>query len=179
MPQIEVTFDIDANGILNVNAKDQATNREQKIVIQARSGLESDEIERMTKDAEAHAAEDAQRRTEVEIRNNADAAAYAAERLLEEHKERITDDVRERVQAKVAEVRQALEGGAPAEQLGTLTEELNRLVQEIGQSMYSQQGGDASAANGASEGASADDPETVEGEFREGIIIRVVDWGYG
>ena len=167
MPQIEVTFDIDANGILNVNAKDQATNREQKIVIQAGSGLSSDEIEQMTKDAEAHATEDAQRREEVEIRNTADSAAYAAERLLEEHKERITDDVRDRVQAKVTEVRQALEQNAPAEQLRTLTEELSRLVQEIGQSMYAQQGADGSGANGASDGASADDSETVEGEFRE------------
>ena len=167
MPQIEVTFDIDANGILNVNAKDQATNREQKIVIQAGSGLSSDEIEQMTKDAEAHATEDAQRREEVEIRNTADSAAYAAERLLEEHKERITDDVRDRVQAKVTEVRQALEQNAPAEQLRTLTEELSRLVQEIGQSMYAQQGADGGSANGASDGASADDSETVEGEFRE------------
>ena len=167
MPQIEVTFDIDANGILNVNAKDQATNREQKIIIQAGSGLTSEEIEQMARDAEAHATEDAQRREEVEIRNTADSAAYAAERLLEEHKERITDDVRDRVQAKVTELRQALEQNAPAEQLRTLTEELSRLVQEIGQSMYAQQGAEAGSPNGASDDSSADEPETVEGEFRE------------
>ena len=111
--------------------------------------------------------EDAQKREEVEVHNTADSAAYAAERLLDEHKERITDDVRDRVQSKVTEVRQALEQGAAAATLSALTAELSTLVQEIGQSMYAQPDADAGGANGAAGGASADDSETVEGEFRE------------
>ena len=167
VPQIEVTFDTDANGILNVIARDQATNREQKIVIQGGSGLTDDEIAQMTKDAESHAAEDTKRREDAEVRNTADSAAYAAERLLAEHGDRVPEDVRSRVEGKVQELRQALEQNAPAERIRTLTTELSAIVQEIGQSMYAQQGADAGGATGTSDGGAPDDPETVEGEYRE------------
>ena len=168
MPQIEVTFDIDANGIINVGAKDQATSREQKIHIEAGSGLSNEEIEQMTRDAESHAAEDARRREEVEVRNMADSSAYAAERLLEEHKDSVSDDIKSRVESSIAEVRQALELNSPPDEIRSRTDELNRLVMEIGQSMYSQQdstnGADGEAPGGDD---AADDSQTVEGEFRE------------
>jgi molecular chaperone DnaK len=110
VPQIEVTFDIDANGILNVSAKDRATGRQQQITITASSGLTKQEVDRMVREAEAHASEDAQRREEIEVRNQADALLYTTERTFAEHGSRLTEGERSTVEQALAEAREAVKG---------------------------------------------------------------------
>ena len=165
VPQVEVTFDIDANGILNVSAKDKATSKEQKITIQAGSGLSKEEIEKLQREAELHAAEDEVRRDEIETRNMADSLAYSAEKTLRDNADKVPEDLKTDVEAKIAAVRKALEGsdkGAIESAVG----ELNASLQKIGEAVYGAQG---AGADGASEGEAAGEaPEgTVEGEFRE------------
>ena len=170
IPQIEVTFDIDANGILNVKAVDKGTGREQKITITSSSGLSKDEIERMQKDAEMHAAEDSKRREEVETRNTADTLAYTAEKTLREHKDKIPAELNKEVEDKVAAVRSALQG-ADTEAIKKATQELSDLMQKVGTTVYQQQpppppGGEAPPGQeGGGEGGEGEG--TVEGEFRE------------
>jgi molecular chaperone DnaK len=167
MPQIEVTFDIDANGILSVSAKDKATNKEQRITIQASSGLAQEEVERMVREAEAHAEEDRQRRAKVESRNRADAAAYSAEKLLREQGEQLAPEVKSDVEAKVQEVKSAIERD---DQSGweRATADLEQTLMQAGQTAY--QAGQPSGAT-ASDGGQAQPGKppsgTVEGEFRE------------
>src|SRR5246127_3356155 len=115
LPQVEVTFDIDANGILNVTAKDKATNNEQKITISSSSGLSKEEVDRMAKDAEAHGAEDRKRRDEIEARNRADAMVYNTEKMLKEHGEKISADDRKNVETAVEEAKKAMAGGSVEE----------------------------------------------------------------
>ena len=169
IPQVEVTFDIDANGILQVSAKDKGTNKEQKIVIQPSSGLEKDEVERLVKEAEAHAEEDRQKREEVELRNMADSLAYNAEKMLREQGESVPADLKTEVKGKVAAVRSALEAGESTT-LRSAVDELQASLQKVGQHVYSQTG--APGAGPEPEGPDGPDgpPEgedTVEGEFRE------------
>jgi len=172
MPQIEVTFDIDANGILSVGAKDKATNREQKIVIQPSSGLSKDEIDRMARDAELHGEEDRKRREDIELRNMADSMAYQAEKSLRDNAEQIPADVKTEVEERVAAVRTALAGTDTAA-IQSALDALNQSVLKIGQAMYGQPGaagdnGAAGATPGAEPGAEGGSEEgTVEGEFRE------------
>ena len=165
VPQIEVTFDIDANGILNVSAKDKATGREQKITITASSGLTKEEIERMVKEAEMHAAEDQKRRDEVEARNVADTAAYQAEKMLRDLGDKVPADIKTEVEGKIAAVRSALQG-QDVQYIRRATEELNQSLQKIGQYMYGQQGGQT-PPSGEQPGGKGPDEGTVEGEFRE------------
>ncbi|MCS6802275.1 MAG: molecular chaperone DnaK [Chloroflexota bacterium] len=167
VPQIEVTFDLNADGILSVSAKDKATGREQKITIQPSSGLSKEEIERMIRDAEAHAEEDRRRREEIELRNQADSLAYQAEKMLREHSERIPSDLKLEVEGKIAAVRSALQSG-DATTIRTARDELSQALQRVGQAVYSQQaaGGDGPSA-GPSAGPRPSDEGTVEGEFRE------------
>jgi molecular chaperone DnaK len=171
IPQIEVKFDIDANGILNVSASDKGSGREQRITITASSGLSKDEIERMVREAEQHSDEDKRRREEIELRNNADSMAYTGERTLAEYGEKVPEDIKNEVQGKIAAVRSALQSG-DVTSIRTATEELSSSMQKIGQSVYSQAGaagpgaspGDAPGAGPSQTGG----PEgTVEGEFRE------------
>ena len=164
IPQIEVTFDLDANGILNVAARDKATGREQKITITASSGLTREEIDRMVRDAEMHAQEDLQRKEEIEVRNRADSAAYQAERTLRDVGDKVSAGVRSEVEEKVKAVRDALSSNDIA-RLRSLTEELESAMQRIGQDVYSQNG--ASAGAGSQGPASESDSGTVEGEYRE------------
>ncbi len=175
MPKVEVTFDIDANGILNVTAKDQATAREQKITITASSGLSKDEIERMKKDAELHASDDQRKRALIEARNNGDNAAYRAEKTLADFGAQIPEQLKEDVNGKIAAVRSALQGEDPAA-IQTTTDTLNAAVQQVGSAIYSQQGGQPGAEGGPEAGGQpgAGGPEggtrpdgTVEGEYRE------------
>ncbi len=173
MPQIEVAFDIDANGILNVSAKDKGTGKEQRITITASSGLSQEEIEQMVSDAERFAEEDERRRQEVQTRNNAENAAYAAEKMVQENAETIPDDLKTEVEGKVAAVRSALQQDDIARIEATLNE-LQESLQKVGQAVYSQAGAGAGAGAGQpppppSEGESSsdDDENTVEGEFRE------------
>ena len=163
-PQIEVTFDIDANGILKVSAKDQGTGKEQHITITASSGLTENEIDQMVRDAETHADDDQRRRELAETRNQADNAAYAAERLLRESGDNIPGDAKTDLEGKIAAVRSALDTQDAAAMRSAL-DELNEAVQRVGQAAYSQQpSGDAQAGP-----SDADEPPggTVEGEYRE------------
>ncbi len=162
VPQIEVTFDIDANGILNVSAKDRGTGREQKITITASSGLSKEEVEKMVKDAELHADEDRRKKEEIEAKNVADSMAYSAERTLNEHGDKVPEDIRSEVEGKVAQVRSALQGGDVG-QIKSSTEELQAAMQKVGAAVYQQQQQGGPPPGG--EGPGPEEP--VEGEFRE------------
>ena len=171
MPQIEVSFDIDANGILSVKAHDKGTGREQKITITASSGLSKDEVERMKREADMHAAEDTRRREEVEARNMADTLVYTAERTLRDLGDKVPAPVRSEVESKVSALKAALQGG-DAQQLKRLTQELSEAMQKVGAAVYQQQGGAGGPGApppppGGGEGPSKKDEGTVEGEFRE------------
>ncbi|MEW6286777.1 MAG: molecular chaperone DnaK, partial [Chloroflexota bacterium] len=150
IPQIEVTFDIDANGILKVTAQDKATGRSQHITITASSGLSEAEIERMRKDAEAHAEEDRKRRELIEARNHADNTVYAAEKALREFGDKVPAEVKRDVESKVAEVKRTAEGEDTAA-IKAATEALGQAVQKIGASVYEQN----PAAGGSEAGASS------------------------
>jgi len=164
IPQIEVTFDIDANGILNVTARDKATGREQKITITASSGLSREEIDSMVRDAELHAQEDLQRKEEIEVRNRADSAAYQAERTLRDVGDKVSAGVRSEVEDKVKAVRDALSSN-DVTRLRSATDELESAMQRIGQDVYSQNG--ATAGADPQGPTSESDSGTVEGEYRE------------
>ena len=170
-PQIEVTFDINANGILEVSAKDKGTGKEQKIVIQPSSGLEKEEVERLVKDAETHAEEDRRNRESVELKNTADSLAYNADKLLKDQGEQVPEEMRTELQGKVAAVRSALEAGEPTA-LKTAVDELQEAMQKVGQHVYSQAaagGGEGPSAGpeAPGEGQPPEGGDTVEGEFRE------------
>jgi molecular chaperone DnaK len=170
VPQIEVTFDIDANGILHVTARDKATGREQKITITATSGLSKEEIDRMVREAEQHAQEDRQRREEIETRNRADSLAYQAERTLQDLGEKISPSSRREVEDKIKAVRDAL-AGTDITRVRVASEDLERTLQRVSQEAYSQAGttagAGASAGGGTAGAASGREPGTVEGEYRE------------
>ena len=175
MPQIEVTFDIDANGILNVRAQDKGTGKEQKITITASSGLSKEEVDKMQKEAEMHASEDTKRREEIEVKNMADTLAYQAEKLLRDNKDKIPAELNTEAEEKIAAVKSALNGD-DNEAIKKATEELNATMQKIGQAVYQQQqpppGGEApppppEGEEGGEGGNGGDDENTVEGEFKE------------
>ena len=163
LPQIEVTFDIDANGILKVSALDKGTGKEQKITITASSGLGKEEIEKMRQEAEAHSAEDVRRKEEVELYNSADNLAYTAEKTLREHGEKVPADVKQEVETKIASVRSALQG-KDAGAINSAVKELSQAMQKIGASVYQQP--PAPEAEGSSQSGPGEEG-TVEGEFRE------------
>ena len=171
LPQIEVTFDIDANGILNVKATDKGTGREQKITITASSGLNKEEIDKMQKDAEMHAAEDDKRREEVEARNMADTLAYTAEKTLRDNKDKIPAELNQEVEAKISEVRSALQGSDVAA-IQKASQELNEMMQKVGAAVYQQQppppeGEAPPEPEGGGDGGGEEGEGAVEGEFRE------------
>ena len=171
MPQIEVTFDIDANGILNVSAKDKGTGKEQRITITASSGLANDEIERMVTDAEQYAEEDERKREEVQTRNLAENTAYNAEKMLKDNPDLVPDDLKTEVEGKVAAVRSALLG-EDASHIESTVQELQESIQKVGELVYSQANApaaeDGQAAPPSEDGGAEEPPEdAVEGEFRE------------
>ena len=170
MPQVEVTFDIDANGILNVRAQDKGTGKEQRITIQAASGLSDTEIDQMQRDAETHAEEDKQRREAAEVRNRADTAAYEADKLLRDQEDKLDADLKSELEAKIAALRAALAAeGTETAPIQSALDELNATLMKVGERVYGQQqGGDAApgAAPPPPDGDGGDD-DTVEGEFRE------------
>jgi len=169
LPQVEVTFDIDANGILNVRAQDKASGREQKITITAGSGLSKDEVEKLRQDAEAHAEEDRQRREQIELRNQADSLAYTAEKALREQGDKVPADVKTEVEAKVQAVRDAL-AGEDGDAVRRATSELGESMQKIGAALYGQAGAEGPpGADGETpaEGEGGAPEGTVEGEYRE------------
>ncbi len=158
VPRIEVTFEVDANGILSVRAKDLATGREQKVVCQPSSGLSREEVERLVKEAERYAEEDRRKKEEAETRNQADSLAYTAEKMLRDYGDKIPASVKSEVQSKIDAVKRALSGGDIAE-IRRSMQELQNAMQKIGLHMYGQAGG---TGPGTSSGG-----ETIEGEFRE------------
>ena len=167
MPQIEVTFDIDANGIVHVSAKDQATGKEQSMTITGQSSLDSEVIEKMVKDAEAHADEDRKRRAEAEARNQADTLVYQTEKLLADQADSVSDEDKAAVTAKIADVRTALEG-ADVEAIKSVTEALMAASQELGQKMYeSAAAADRAASSSESEASAPADDDVVEAEIVE------------
>jgi molecular chaperone DnaK len=166
MPQVEVTFDIDANGILNVSAKDKATGKEQKIVIKASSGLSEDEIKRMVGDAEAHAAEDAKFRELAETRNQADALVHATEKSLRELGDKVTGEERAKIESALAELREAIKGDNKAV-IETKLKVLGEASAGMAQRLYAnQQGGAGGGAPGGEQPAGGND-NVVDAEFEE------------
>jgi molecular chaperone DnaK len=169
VPQIEVTFDIDANGILNVTARDKATGRQQKITITASSGLSKDEVERLVREAERHADEDRRKREEIETRNTADSLVYQAEKSLRDLGDRVPGDVRSDVENKIAALKSAMQG-TDTSAIRRASEELQRSLSLIGESIYGAPAGAGVGSEGAGgpQGPTQQPPEgTVEGEFRE------------
>jgi molecular chaperone DnaK len=170
VPQIEVSFDIDANGILNVKAHDKGTGREQKITITASSGLSKEEINKMQREAEQYAAEDSKRKEEVETRNMADTLAYTAEKTLREQKDKIPSELNEEVEGKVKAVKDALQG-SDIDAIRQATQELNEALQKVGAAIYKEQpppGEPPPEKEEGEEGEEGGEEEgTVEGEFKE------------
>ena len=166
VPQIEVSFDIDANGIVHVSAKDLATNNEQKIAITASSNLSEEEIDKAVKEAEAHAAEDKKRKEEVEVRNNADSLVYNTEKTLKELEGKISDDEKAKVEAELTNVKKTLEG-TDTEAIKKATEKLTQVFYEISQKLYSEAAKanpEANAAQADAEGVVHDADYKVEDE---------------
>ncbi|HWN43768.1 MAG TPA: molecular chaperone DnaK [Thermoanaerobaculia bacterium] len=171
MPQIEVAFDIDANGIVHVSAKDLGTGKEQRITISASSGLNDSEIDRMVKEAESHRSEDQDRRRQVEARNQLDGLIYSTEKTYEEHKEKLGPDEKGELERAIAEARQALEGGEAAA-MEQATEKLTKASHKLAEVMYrgQQQGGDPQAGQGAGPaaggpGAGSSSDEVIDAEY--------------
>ncbi len=138
IPQVEVTFDIDANGILNVTAKDRATNNEQKITITSSSGLSKEEVEKMARDAESNSADDRKKKEEIEARNRADAMVYNVEKMLKEHRDKISESDAKEVEAALEDVRKAMaEGGL--EKINSATDKLTQASHKLAEAMYKAQ----------------------------------------
>jgi molecular chaperone DnaK len=167
MPQIEVTFDIDANGILNVSARDKGTGKEQKITITVSSGLSKGEVEKMQREAETHAAEDAKRKEETETRNAADNLAYTAEKTLREQGGKIPGGLKQEIEGKIAAVRSALQG-QDINAVRNAVQELSQAIQKVGATVYGQPGGQPPGGQppGGQQGPGGEEGP-VEGEFRE------------
>jgi molecular chaperone DnaK len=166
IPKIEVTFDIDANGIVHVSAKDQASGREQSMTISGGSALGKDEIDRMVKEAEQYAEEDAKRREAVETRNQADQLVYSTEKFLEENAEKIPDDVKTEVQADVDALKATLDNAeASGEEIQAGVTKLGESSQKMGAAMYAAAEADQAAAGGTDGSTGAADEDVVDAEI--------------
>ena len=168
VPQVEVTFDIDANGIVQVHARDKGTGKEQSITITGGSSLAKEDIERMVREGEEHAAEDKARRDAAETRNNAEQLAYSIDKLIKENEEKLPEEVKTEVQADVDALKAALQGDDEAA-VKTAFDKLNASQQKLGEAIYANQEADAPAPDGATEGdtASGDDEDIVDAEVVE------------
>jgi molecular chaperone DnaK len=170
MPQIEVTFDIDANGILHVSARDKATGKEQKIRIEASSGLSDSDIDKMVKDAEKNAAEDKKRREEIDTRNRLDSLTYEVEKNSKEWSDKLPADLKSRLEGAVERARKALKGDDMNE-IRAAQEELNRTFSEAGQSFYAQsQGANAGAEAGAAPGGETASAGASSGKPADDVV---------
>ncbi|MDG2001077.1 MAG: molecular chaperone DnaK [Alphaproteobacteria bacterium] len=171
MPQIEVTFDIDANGIVNVSAKDKATNKEQKIKIQASGGLSDSDIENMVKDAESHAEEDKKKKESIDARNQADALVYSTEKSMKEHGEKLPADDKEKIESSVKDLKDVLANAeATSEQITAKVEALNSSAMKLGEMMYKEsqeQAAGAPGAEGEDSKSSEKDADVVDADFEE------------
>ena len=169
VPQIEVSFDIDANGIVHVSAKDHGTGKEQSMTISGGSALPKEDIDRMVKEAEAHAEEDKKRREDAETRNSAEQQAYSIEKLLKDNKDKLPEDVHSEVSEAVADLKKALEGD-DIEPIKTAQEKLSSVAQKVGEALYqadaaAQAAGDASGSASSAGAASSDDEDIVDAEI--------------
>ena len=162
VPQIEVTFDIDADGILKVNATDKATGKSQEITIHASSGLSENEVERMREEAEAYADEDRQRKEQAEVRNQADQSIYTAEKLLRDHGDKLSLDIKSDIEAKAQSVRDGIEADAAEEELERRVADLRSAIEQAGTGIHESTAEDQVAGD-----ASAQEDDVVEGEFKE------------
>ena len=168
IPQIEVTFDIDANGIINVKAQDKATGKEQKVTITASTNLDNNDVERMVDEAKGHEVEDKKRRDLAEAKNQGDSLAYGAEKALSELGEKVPAGDRTQIEEKIATLRQAMEGD-DIDEIKRLTEEVQQASYALSQQLYAQEGGSPDEAAEPTPESTGDDGEedVVEGEFRE------------
>ena len=164
VPQVEVTFDIDANGILNVSARDKATGREQKITITASSGLSEAEIQKMVKDAEQHASDDAKRKESVEAKNQAETAVFNAEKFLRDYGDKIPAEAKTQTEERIESVRQAITSDN-VEQMRSTVEALNQQMQTLGAQMYEQPG-----AAGPTGEPGGDDSQQGQGKSGEDVV---------
>jgi molecular chaperone DnaK len=164
VPQIEVTFDIDANGIVHVAAKDRATSKEQSMTITGQSSLSKEDIDRMVRDAESHAEDDKRRREEAEVRNNADSLVYQTEKVLREHGDKITGAEKDTVDAALAELKSAIDGD-DMDRIRQATESLMSASQSFSQKLYESASADSGAAAGASGASAPDDDDVVDAEI--------------
>ena len=173
VPQVEVKFDIDANGILNVSAKDKATNKEQSIRITGSTGISKEEAEKMRQEAEAHAEEDKKRKEQVEARNIADTLCYTAEKTLKDAGDKVSKELKGEVEEKVKDLRSVL-ATASVEDLKQKTEDLSQSLQKIGQLMYGQPGAQTPPPDGSGGSDSGDQPQkpSDEGEVKEGEVVE-------
>jgi len=169
MPQIEVTFDIDANGIVNVSAKDKATNKEQKIKIQASGGLSDSDIENMVKDAESHAEEDKKKKESIDARNQADALVYSTEKSMKEHGEKLPAEDKEKIEASVKDLKDVLDNkDASSEEISAKVEALNSSAMKLGEMMYKESQEQAAAGATTEEGKGQEkDADVVDADFEE------------
>ena len=170
VPQVEVTFDIDANGMVNVSARDKATSKEQKIRIEVGSGLSESEIDEMVDDAKNHEEEDKAKRDDIELRNKADSLCYQVERGLEEYKDKLDDATKSDLEVKIKALRSALEAN-DTETIKTSMEELTQASHKMAEQMYQSAGNgageDAGSSNDGAAANSASDPNVVDAEFEE------------
>jgi molecular chaperone DnaK len=166
VPQIEVVFDIDANGIVNVSAKDKGTGKEQQIRIQASGGLSDTDIDQMVQDAEKFAEEDKKRRESAEAKNNADSLVHATEKQLEEHGDKIDAGLKGEIEAALAEAKTAIDGG-DVEAIKAKSQALTDLAMKMGQQIYQQQQAAEAPTDGAAAGSEAGGEEVVDAEFSE------------
>lgn len=166
IPQIAVNFDIDANGILSVSARDKATGKEQKIVIHSGSGLSQEQIESMVTEARVHEQEDQRRRAEVETRNQADSLVYSAEKMLRDHADKVPQDLKQPVEGKIATLKSAIASNDVAGMQAGMND-LNTLLQRLGEALYTQSAGPGGNAGSDPPGEDQPGGSTVEGEFRE------------
>jgi molecular chaperone DnaK len=174
VPQIEVTFDIDANGILNVTAKDTATNKDQKITITSSSGLSKEEVDRMAKEAEAHASEDKAKRDEIEARNGLDNMTYNVEKMLKESGDKVSGSDKTDVETALAEAKKTLEGTPSVAELNAAREKLTAASHKLAEAMYKAgaaagaapvDGAEAAHTNGASSGEAKKDEGVIDAEY--------------
>jgi molecular chaperone DnaK len=179
LPQIEVTFDIDANGILNVKATDKGTGKEQTITITSSSGLSKEEIDRMAKEGELHADEDRRIKEEIEVKNRADAMVYSTEKLLKEHRDKIGDADAKNIEAALEEAKKAIAANDTA-QITAAVEKLTQASHKLAEAMYKQAAPSGAAAGTASSAGAAPSSEPAGGDGKakgEGEVIdaEVVD----
>ena len=163
IPQIEVAFDVDANGILKVTARDKATNKEQSIRIEARSGLTEADIEKMRKDAEAHGSEDSKKKEEAELRNNADQLIYTSEKTLRDSGDKVSPDTRKKIEEKIAELKSARDGNK-ADELRKKIEDLSLMIQQAGSELYKAAGSQGAAGAGGPTSSSSQNPDTPQSD---------------